>query len=302
MPTEPQQSILYRELSKVAAKEVIEIASPLLVELVNNGTHVLLRCASSISGKLDEHIALLALYRHILEMTDGIEVLVSESCPIPAIPLLRSSFEALLSIEYILEEDYTRRSLSWIVGHIHRRLDMYERCDPSTTKGAQFRKVHSQDKIACQVELPSPEEVAEPRASLLSLLDEPEFKPIEEERSSCDRKIWYALFGGPRTLEKLAQHLRRGAQYDILYRQWSTMSHAQDLLPFLGKAGDGKFTIGRLRELNGLKVVASHAAAFALEATRLVLDQLHAGEELAYARWYRREIQSNYQLISSSSR
>ena len=40
-----------------------------------------------------------------MEMTDGIEVLISQACVVPAIPLLRSSFEALISMEYILEKE-----------------------------------------------------------------------------------------------------------------------------------------------------------------------------------------------------
>ena len=80
----------------------------------------------------DEDIATLALYRQIIEITDGLEVLVSSCCPLAAIPLIRNSFEAFLSLDYILENenDYKNRSLAWIVGHIHNRLDFYERLDP----------------------------------------------------------------------------------------------------------------------------------------------------------------------------
>jgi hypothetical protein len=148
VPTKPLEPILYRELSEVEAKEFIDIASSLLQELVNYGTNALVRCATSVSGKVDEDIAILALYRHIIEMTDGIEVLVSQSCAIPAIPLSRSSFEASLSMEYILEKDaeYIRRSLAWLVGYVHKRLDMYERFDPSTSKGQEFKRLFDQDK------------------------------------------------------------------------------------------------------------------------------------------------------------
>ncbi|MCA1554180.1 MAG: DUF5677 domain-containing protein [Chloroflexi bacterium] len=75
------------------------------------------------------------LYLHIIEMTDGIEALIAESCPIPAIPLVRSSFEARLSIEYILKADYQRRSLAWLLVYAHYRLNGYESLDPSTDRG-----------------------------------------------------------------------------------------------------------------------------------------------------------------------
>ena len=80
--TKPLESILYRELSMAEAKEIIELASPLMQELVNYATNVLARCATSrtLSGREDEDVAALALYRHVIELTDGIEVLLSRSC------------------------------------------------------------------------------------------------------------------------------------------------------------------------------------------------------------------------------
>ena len=103
MPSAPLESILYRELSKAQAKEVLAKATPLLQELVNYSTHALARCATSPSGEIDVDLSILALYRHIIEITDAIEVLVSQCCAEASSPLLRSSFEALISIEYILE-------------------------------------------------------------------------------------------------------------------------------------------------------------------------------------------------------
>jgi hypothetical protein len=122
-------------MSKVEAKNIIDVASPLLQELVNYGTNAYVRCGTSASGKENEDVAAIILYLQIVEMTDGIEALVSQSCPAPAIPLVRSSFEALLFLDYILELDYVRRSLSWLVGYVHNRLDSYALLDTSTIRG-----------------------------------------------------------------------------------------------------------------------------------------------------------------------
>ena len=100
MTTEPLKTLLDRELSKADAKEVISIASPLLQELVNYSTNAFARCATSTTGKENEDLATLLLYLHIIEMIDGVEVLLSQSCAIPAIPLVRSSFEALIRDNY----------------------------------------------------------------------------------------------------------------------------------------------------------------------------------------------------------
>jgi hypothetical protein len=65
MPTEPLETLLYRDLSKVAAKEIIEIASPLLQELVNYSTNAFRRCESSTTGNENEDVAVLnAVFTH----------------------------------------------------------------------------------------------------------------------------------------------------------------------------------------------------------------------------------------------
>lgn len=300
MPTKPIESILYRELSKVEAKEIIGIASPLLQELVNYASNALVRCATSISGKVDkrdEHIAILTLYRHIIEMTDGIEVLISQSCATPAIPLLRSSFEALLSMEYILEKDaeYTRRSSAWFIGWAHKCLDMYERFDPSTSKGQEFKRLLDQDETLASVKMPPSSEVQKAIKNLQSIISKPHLKDVEKEYSSYRKaQHWYRLFDGPSDLRALAVHLKHGAHYDVLYRLWSTTAHGQDLLP-VDRTGKGQAAIGKIRNPKEMemKKVASFASSFIIKATRLILGKLRQGEP-NLDKWYIQEVRDRY--------
>lgn len=304
MPTKPLKSILDRELSKAEAKELIELASPLLQELVNYSTNALVRCATigNLSGREDEDVAVLALYRHMIETTDGIEVLLSQSCSTAAIPLLRSSFEALLSIEYILqnEADYIQRSLSWLVGYVHKHLEMYERLDPSTNRGRDAKSLFDKDKIASKMQFPPAADAQKPMRNLQTILAKPHIQPIEAEYDKCKKPRWYALFSGPSNLRMLADYLRRGGQYEILYRDWSTTAHAQDFLPFMARTSKGERTIGRLRHIREFKQVASHASAFVLDATRHVLSKYRPGENLAT--WYKREVQEPYRALGGKPR
>jgi len=283
VPTEPLESILYRDLSKVEAKPLVEIASPLLQELVNYGSGALARCAASASGGPDEDLAILALYRHVIEMADGVDVLLSQACCTPAIPLVRGSFEALLSIEYILEQpqEYTRRSLSWLVGYVHQRLDMYHRLDSTTPKGKQFKAVLDEDEAASRIRLPPLDELQRAAGNLESLLAKPHLRPVEAEFKRHRRTPrWHALFRGPPTLLALAERLHRGAQYEMLYRYWSRIAHAQDAL--------GLIATGRLRDPRELVGIATFTSTFVLRATRLVIARLRPGEDLRP--WYIREV------------
>jgi hypothetical protein len=44
MSTEPLESILNRDLSIAQSKEALDVAIPVLQELVNHGTNALMRC------------------------------------------------------------------------------------------------------------------------------------------------------------------------------------------------------------------------------------------------------------------
>jgi len=307
MPTKPLEAILYRDLSKVAAKNIIEIASPLLQELVNYSTNALRRCETSTSGNKDEDLAVLMLYLHIIEMTDGIEVLVSQSCPAPAIPLVRSSFEALLSIKYILEADYVRRSLSWLVDYAHKRLAFYcEPMDPSTDRGKAFQKALGAHEYEAMQNLPLPPqaEVQEMITNWQDFLAKPHIQPIEAEFQRCKkerkrRPNWYQLFGGPgRSLYALAHHLKRGVDYEVLYRHWSSIAHAHDLSRFITGPTEGDSAIRRLRDPSEIKEATRHAALYILEATRLILGRFRPGEDIA--RWYTREVHQRFLIIRVS--
>jgi hypothetical protein len=181
MPTKPLEKLLYRELSTVAAKELIDIASPLLQELVNFSTNAFARCASSSKGKTDEDLATLILYLHVIEMTDAIEVLIPQCCPTPAQTLLRSSFEATLHIEYILEKEseYVKRSLAWLVGYVHDRIGAYQLFSPSAPPDKSIRKALKEYKSEAMqaLEVRDPTQAIE---NLETLLAQPHIQPIEK--------------------------------------------------------------------------------------------------------------------------
>ena len=242
MPTslKPLETLLYRDLSVAAAKDIVDVDAPLLAEIVNYATNAFARCADSSTGAENEDVALFALYLHMIEMTDGIEVLISRSCAIPAMPLVRSSFETQLYMEYILEANYVQRSLAWLTNYVRQRIAMYESLDPSTPKGRNFEQAVNSDEAARSVKLPDPLDARRAKESLERMLERPQFRVIQTElRGLRKQKVrnpqWYRLFSGPKNLYELSGHLNRGAQYEVLYRQWSAVAHAADFSRVMGK-------------------------------------------------------------------
>ena len=294
MPTKPVESILYRELSVAAAKDVIEIASPLLGEVVNYGANAFARCASSCSNG-EKHLSLLVLHLHIIEMTDAIDILISQSCPWGAKLALRSSFEALLSVEYILEADYEQRSRCWFVHYMHERLRAYDSLDPSTPRGKEVQEPLSRDKYS--ISLPDLPELQAFRANYQQRLAEPEYQPVELEYRKRKHPRWYQLFGGPGNLRDLACRLNRGGQYETLYRRWSSITHAMEPARFLATTDTGTQVVRRLRDPTDIRSVTIFAVEYVVTATGLLISKLAPGEKSDFLRWYRTEVGPLYSRL-----
>lgn len=279
--------LLDRDLSIAVAKGLIDIASPLLQKLVNYATNVFGRCCTSTSKKPDEDASVLMLYYHIMEMTDATEILISKSCPEPAHLLLRSSFEALLSIEYILEDEstYVQRSLSWLVNYTHKWLEFYESLRPDVPEGKSLAKAFKKHKNKAfhAISFPDTKKAIE---NLEPFLSEPHAKPIEEEYQRCKRKNrnqacrWYHLFEGPKNLRVLSSQLKREAEYQFFYKQWSSITHAQDFSRFIAKSDSNTREIGPLRETRNISNVSYFAAYFMWEATCSIMKKFRPDENI----------------------
>lgn len=298
MPTEPRQDVLYRELSQLQAKEQTVAISPLIQEVVNFATGAFVRCMSYSKAAENVDLAPFALHRHVMEMTDAVEVLLANACPVAAIPLLRSSFEAVLYLEFIVEdpEVYERRSLTWLASYVRKRLASYESLLGSSPRGQDFLESIERDKTIREFPLP-PQSMVEPAVqNLRHLLARVQFTEIMAEFASAGGfPNWYSLFDGPSNLRELARHLHLHAQYDVLYRQWSLATHAQDFSPFIATGPDGEKGIRGLRDVAPTKEVATFAVVFLLNATRLLIGRFHPGEP--WGNWYMREVRDRFMTI-----
>ncbi len=293
MPTKPLDSILDRDLSIAEAQDILLTATPLMRELVNNGTNVFGRCAQSPSGGADVDLAPMALYRHVLEMTDAVEVLTANCCAAPALPIVRSSFEGLLSLDYIFESDadYEKRSLSWLAEYNRSRIAFYMSLLPDSDRGKQFRAAIAKDKSVNDLLSFPTEDVQTAIDNLERLMNKDHFRDIQTEFERLGKRVpWHGLFGGPPNTQQLANHVGRDAQYDFLYRVWSRVAHARDFSAFLTPVSKTEAGLARIRNPEPIRDVTVFASTFMLDATRKVL--LRFRPEEAFKDYYLSEVQS----------
>jgi hypothetical protein len=223
------------------------------------------------------HATILLLMRHVVEAVDGVSVLVAKGSAENCGPLLRSGFEALASILYILKADTERRALAYQVAHIHKKIKLYRKFIPTDNLGRNIRADLIDDPLVSIFDQPGIDwqKMIE---NLENTFSKPEYAPIQAEwerlkeaRRGSQDPHWYALFGGPSDLRKLALQVGKGSSYEILYRHWSDFAHASGAFNNISKGSVAGVAIKPVRCPEGIEQVCNFAAQISIETVMSVV-------------------------------
>lgn len=234
MPTKPNENFIPRDKSP-EIQEILNQYSSALKEVVNFASIVAKWCAEEIHG--GEELAPLQLsFRHIFELIDAISVLVKYSCIDPCKILLRSVFESVLSVKYILEKDIDIRGRDFMTCCWHHEINELRKDDPDDPMHKQLLAKKQRDKLMRDAPLPEiPPYVKERIEILKGHLTDPEYIESEREYQHLKNEIgrrpnWYSMHGGPANIEGLADYLELPLEYELLYREWSGLAHGFDII------------------------------------------------------------------------
>lgn len=291
MATDEFKPLLNRSEAVRNAEPLTRRIQPLLTESVNKATEIFGRITSAGAwiGGQDEDIAPLIMYRQVIELADGVTVLLLASCADAAVPVLRAMFEASLSLDFICQTDYVRRSLSWTCTYLHSRIQAHQRSDPSTGVGAEHARI-----LEPHINVPDYDSTQSVEG-LQSMLARPSLSAVDAEyrRLKKERRRapdWYQLFNGPVDRRALAKAVGREAEYAVFYKDWSGVSHAVDAAPYLRtgrRPGEAAFVM--IRSAEQMQHRSLLAINILLGAMRRTLGHFRPDESLSD--WYRLEIQ-----------
>ena len=233
------------------------------------------------------HATVQMMTRHVCESLDGVSVLAAQGCAETAKPLMRSSFEAMLGIQYILETDSERRGIAYQVAHAHRRISFYRKLDPNEQAGKELRTTLADDPLF-DIATPPDGEMQKRIANWQHMFARSEFAPIEAEWQSKRKQrktdpAWYSLFNGPTNIRELAMHLKRGAMYEFLYRDWSNSIHAADCFANISRGSGEASSIRPLRHPEGLQPLVANAVGMCISINRLLLQRYATSEQIRAA-------------------
>ena len=271
----------HKETGDLLPREIPEKLRPLLDffsgtidNAVNFGTYLLKwDMEKELLG--DEHLTPIMFFRNILELTDGISILIKSSSIDTCHVLQRSLIENMLALKYLLEtdKDFKNRALSYIVWLTYQDLKICEKYDATTESGKQLVKELQKDHLVNDHDFVKKTEQFETlKKNSLELLSLPIFKSIDEEyvrtKAIIKNPNWYSLFNGPRNIEGLAKHLKMHATYEIYYRYLSGNVHATSVLKkkIVQDKITNKASIIQIRDYDQVQIATQNALVFILLA------------------------------------
>jgi hypothetical protein len=301
--TEPNRNILDREFKQASSAELIRLICPVLREIVNYGTQLLARANESIqhteqrllttagSGHhrdrgQDHLIPLLLLYFSVLETTDATENGFANSIAVPLRPLVRSLFEIVVQMEWLYEKESVKRAYAYLVFELHQRLRFYEAVVPGNLVHNSLQTAQSTDRWTLMFPTPLVSNAQESIDKLRQLLRRPGYEQAKLEYDRVRPRQWYAMYDGPKGLEQLANNVRRGYQYSVLYRMLSSSAHGVNITARVTNTG----SIDAMRSAAEMPMLAGLTIGFALDATHLFGDFFRPEEQKQRMGWYRDNI------------
>lgn len=304
MPTTPPPGWYEPEISIEKIRPLIDQVAPVLEEVVRYGLALLARASVTARGA-DEHAAFFSLYHHLLGMVDESSALLRQCAGSGIVLTLRSAFESLVSLEY-MDGDFHRRAYAWLVADAHRRWQFYKTLDLRLEQGKQLEQLRQADSHGKEVTIRPPESSLDEQyarfqrllASRAWVEANAEWTRVRGVGKAKRRPEWYQLYGGPGSVQGMAERVNRGYQYHLLYRQWSVTMHAAGLLDHFRKTTKGDTDIAPLRNGNELAGQAQLALNFGLDGIRLALRRYRSEEEPQFAKWYIAEIRPTNMLLS----
>lgn len=248
MPTQVDARVLDRKAALDENERQIGAASALLCEAVNKGSAILgewvesrhkpegskeLKSSRTSEEAMAELVAI-HIFENVLATTDAIQVLLSQACDSAAEPLLRTSFESLIALEYIhqVESLALRRSMAWLVAWQHNRLCAEMWVDPRSWKGKSFRKGEDYPDFAQGGDEEKAAEATHAkriRDAFDALKSGPLGDLYREFLALDPPRHWHAIDGGPATVQDLARAVGRGSLHDFAYSRWSQLVHGMPI-------------------------------------------------------------------------
>jgi hypothetical protein len=203
---------------------------------------------------------------------------------------LRGLFETSLSLGFILADAtfHEDRATCYRAFRLIQKLKIHTRYDPGTPEGEEFHRILDADPRIGGTPFPR-KDLSQHRRQITETLNTAEYRPFWDKYKNAKRKPrhWYTLYCEANDLRSLAKLIDREAEYLVLYKAYSEVAHASDVLSgvLLSYPGRG-VRVHRLRgPLERLKETTNLAANYLVDC-HLRIQKAYFPDIHPMAQWF----------------
>lgn len=299
------RELLDRDEAIRIAKEYFHETDALLQEIVNYGTNLLVRSASSGGSGLTNSIVIGVFAKHAIVMADSIQINLSQGAVLAAHIPLRALFETFLYLSWLLEKDTDSRARHYHVWNLREQRRWAARTVKGTPENAAFASVESKFPIRNDKERWNElkKEAKRQIVDLDAILANPANSSINSAYESMRNKKrdydveWYAPTGAA-TVFQIAKLLGYEAEYKMFYSTFSGVVHASDSSKHLLVDG-ANAAMASIRSFESVQTVYSYTFSMMLRVYLAVVKRYRPEEKVNFSKKYEQEWRHRILTIKS---
>ncbi|SFL65932.1 DUF5677 domain-containing protein [Pelosinus propionicus] len=234
-----------------------------LYEIIYESNHSRTRVADMVLG---------LMFREVLEVVDGINILLKSSCVVASKPLVRTLLELYAQMKLIIEGNSENNARAYMVCHIHLQIDTFQKPD---NEGVSEK-----------------EEDAEIIKNLLKVLHSSEYKEIDSRWIKLYKKKgyhpnWYNIIEKPRkSINALLEAINDDETCRIVYGYLSMSAHGFTAFNKLEVVGD-QYEMTQLRHPNSFASTTNFAMILLCDIYHCLIERyLSKEDEEKFTEWF----------------
>lgn len=234
MKTNPIGNFIPRDLDPKVA-EILMKYSEFLEEIVNYGSNIMTWKPNDYL-KGDEALPISLFLRNYLSYVDACSILVKYSSIEPCNGLLRTSFENLLYILYLIDDPYGQKGLSYIIWNAFEKKKILNKYDGTSNTYFELAEGFKKTVLFKDEMPPVLKDVDKFKENNKRLLDSNKYSAVVKEYYRTKNKAkgslfyWYSMFDGPLKIRDLSTKLDLEPFYESLYKNWSSSTHGTSVI------------------------------------------------------------------------
>lgn len=283
-------------------EEQIDFYCSLIDEIVQRTEWVIEKAQFHYSEQPLELAALISL-RQMMDLADGISLLVKHYSNDAAIPVIRTLFEVSVGLEYLIKDDYDKQAAKLLFFYYKmQEIELLKRKAGTSENQKLLKSLQSDENVARETidAVTAEANIDEAIFSVQKTLEHSVYAEVAEyykTANSAKRKNWYSLLDGPLNFRELVNNVGMNSRYDISYAKWSGQVHGWDIISRNMLIENGRVKIRAKRNVIGSYMNVLETIMILRRVLMLYMSKRLLSQSADFAKWlldYNRRLEADF--------